>query len=139
MCDSISLAGAFGGIQAAKQPAASLHPIGLLRREEIGSSETRHGWIVGGRADEQRAVDGAQVSARSDIWGAEDGITDALDQPDVGRGGALAGSHLGQHGTDVRRVGRRTSLAAQAVVHGVKMVADVPDMRHRPDQGKMLG
>ena len=49
------------------------------------------------------------------------------------------GSNLRQDGTDVGRVGGRIRLAAQAVVHGVEMVADVSDMRHRPDQAEMLG
>ena len=32
-----------------------------------------------------------------------------------------------------------SGLAAQAVVHGVEMVADVADVRHRPDQAEMPG
>ena len=132
--------GARGRIQAVQQPAAFLHALGRHRRKQlVGSFEARHGRVIGCRADEQRAVDQAQVAARADIRGAEDGIADALDQPDVGGDVALAGSNLGQDGTDVRSVGGRIRLAAQAVVHGVEMVADVADVRHRPDQAEMLG
>jgi hypothetical protein len=136
---SIARAGPCGEIQAVQQPAPFLHALGLRRREQIGSFETGHGGMVVGRADEQRAVDGTQVAARANIRGAKDGIADALDEPDVGGGVALAGPNFGQYGTDIRRVGRRTSLAAQEVVHRVEMVADVVDMRHRADQRKMLG
>ena len=95
--------------------------------------------MVGGRADEERAVAGAQVAAGADVRGTEDRIADAADQPDVVGDVALAGSDLGQDGAEVRRVGGRAGLAAQAVVHGVEMVADVADVRHRANQAEMLG
>jgi len=137
---STSVRGPRGMIQAAQQPAALLHSTGRNRRKQlVWSLKARHGRVIRGRADEQRAVDQAQVTPIADVRGAEDGIAHAFDQPHVRRHGALCGSNLRQDGTEVRRVGGRIRLAAQAVVHGVEMVADVSDMRHRPDQAEMLG
>ncbi len=137
LLDAIVLA--VGRIQVVQQSAAALQPIRLRRREQVGRLEARRTRIVGSRADEQRTVVSAKEAARADVRSAEDGIADALDQPDVGSDVALAGSHLGQHGADVRGVGGGFGLAAQAVVHGIEMVADVADVRHRPDQGEMPG
>src|SRR5262249_41508594 len=47
-------------------------------------------------------------------------------------------AHLGQHRADVRGVVRRHRLPAQAVVHGVEVVADVADVPHRVDDGNVL-
>lgn len=52
---------------------------------------------------------------------------------------ALARSNFGQHRAEIRRVRGRAGLPAQAVVHGVEMVADIAGVRHRPDQAKVLG
>ncbi len=134
--------GAGGRVQALQQPAPALQPLGrqVGRRQQLGRRlEIRRRGVVLGRAHEQRGVGRTQVAARGDVRGAEYRIANALDEPDVGRHAPLAGPQLGQHGTDVRSVGRGAGHAAQQVVHRVEMVADRPGVRHRPDQAEVLG
>src|SRR5262245_50240237 len=80
----------------------------------------------------------AEVTTCANIGSAENRISDALDQPDIRSNGALRGSNFGQNRPDVRRVERCFRLAAQQMMHGVEMVTNVSDMRHRPDQAEML-
>ena len=105
-----SAVGAFGRIEAVQQTPPRVHAHGRHRGKQfIGRPETGHGRVIACRADEQRAVIHAQVASRADIRRAKHGIADALNQPDVGRDAALGRSNLGQDGTDVGRVGRRTA------------------------------
>ena len=136
----ITFAVAHGRIDAGQQAAAVPQTGGLHRGLQfVRGPEGRHGGVVVGRADKQRAMLGAEVPARADIGGTEDRITDTANEPNVIGDIAFAGPHSGENGTEVGSIRRGARLAAEQVVHGVEVVADVPDVRHRADQGKMLG
>ncbi len=106
--------------------------------ELVGSLEVRQRGMVVGRADKQRAALGAEMAAVADVRGAEDRITNAADEPNVIRQVALGGPYAREDGTEVRRIGGGSSLAAQQVVHGVEVVADISHVCHRTDQAEML-
>ena len=58
----------FGRIQAVQQLAAFLHSLGGHGGKQlVGRFESRHGRVIGRRADEQRAVAHAQMAAGADI------------------------------------------------------------------------
>jgi hypothetical protein len=127
-------------VEAIEQAAARLHACGIDRAEQIlWTAEVGHRRVIGRRADEQRAVLGAEVPAGADVRGAEDRIADAADEPHVGRGvvpTAATRADAREDGAEVRRVRRRTRLAAQQVVHRVEMITDISHVRHRADHAE---
>ncbi len=131
---------AFAGRQAVEQSAALFHALGPDGGNQLfGSMERRHGGMIGCRADEQRAVLHAEVSAGADVRAQKTGSPTHLISQTYEAMLRCVGSNLGQDRADVRRVCRRLGLAAQAVVHGVEMIADVSDVRHRADQAELPG
>jgi hypothetical protein len=79
------------------------------------------------------------MSAGPDIRCTKNGVTDTFDQPDVRSDTALVRSKLRHHRTQIWRIKRRIRLATQAMMHGVKVIADVPHMSHGTDQAEIVG
>ncbi len=111
-------------------PVPESKPLNSVRRP----CKAGHGGIILSRANEEWGKGAPERASSTDVRGTENGIADALDQPDIGCHAPLAWSDLGQHGSDIRRIRWRTGFPTQAVVHGIEVIADVARVRHRPDQ-----
>ena len=122
------------GLNFVKQTSAIQKAIRIGGLVNCWGLEVRHGRMVVGRSHEDRGIGGAEVAARRKIWCAEDGWSDALDQPCVRYQVALAWKMLCHDGSNVGRIIGDSllhsflRLSAEQVVHGVEVVADASGM-----------